>query len=73
MPWYVPIGLFFASIIVALQSWILLELLRLRDKTNANETQYNRLVSDVESEKDTRARLHIDFETRLRALERRPS
>lgn len=48
---------------IALQSWILVKL------TNLDKQVY-RLVSDRESEKGTMARIHSDFEARLRLLER---
>lgn len=55
-----------ATICIALQSWILLKLIDL-------DRQVYRLVSDRESEKGTMARIHSDFERRLRLLERRPA
>lgn len=38
---------------------------------SAHEKQIYRLVSDRESEKGTLARVHRDYENRLRSLERR--
>lgn len=34
------------------------------------EFQVGRLISDAESEKATRARVHMDFEVRIRSLEK---
>jgi hypothetical protein len=34
------------------------------------EEQLARLVADIESEKDTRRRVNLDYETRLRNLEK---
>lgn len=70
-PWIIPAGLFIASLVVALQSWILLELIRLRIDMERSKTQLDRIVSDLESEKDTRARANLDHDIRLRALELR--
>lgn len=65
----IPLISIFGSLIVALQSWILLEILRLRVQTARFDQQISRLVSDAESEKETRKRLHEGFEFRLRAVE----
>lgn len=58
-----------ASTIIALQGWILVEVIGLKMKTAGYDAQINRLVSDADSEKGTRKRLHDDFEKRLRAVE----
>lgn len=58
-----------AGAIIALQSWILLEIVRLKVSVSRGDTQLNRIVSEIESEKGTRKRLHADFERRLRTLE----
>lgn len=47
---------------LGLTAWILTTLIK-------HERQLYRLVSDRESEKGTIARVHSDFETRLRKLE----
>lgn len=64
------------SVVVGLQAWILVEIVGLKvkqakadEKFDGFKDQLGRIVSDIESEKDTRARLHTDFETRLRTLE----
>lgn len=64
MPEWVLVALFssLSTIMIGLQAWILTKLV-------AHEKQIYRLVSDAESEKGTRNRIHSDFETRLRALE----
>lgn len=66
MQWLITVPL---TIVVALQSWILLEIIKLKIKTAEYRFQIGRLVSDIESEKGTRLRLHADFESRLRRLE----
>lgn len=48
---------------LTLTAWILATLVK-------HEKQLYRLVSDRESEKGTLARVHSDFELRIRALER---
>lgn len=67
--WIIPVCLFLASLVVGLESWILLELIRLRLTVSKMEWQQGRLVSDVESEKDTRARTNEMLEQRIRTLE----
>lgn len=52
----------FQTIALALTAWILTTLVK-------HEKQLFRLVSDRESEKTTIARVHSDFELRLRKLE----
>lgn len=42
----------------------------IHDRLLKMEHQVGRLVSDAESEKDTRARTNNDFESRLRKLEK---
>lgn len=64
--WLVPI-LF--GVIISLQGWILLEIIRLKVSAAGYDIQLGRIVSDIESEKGTRKRIHIEFDTRLRALE----
>lgn len=54
---------------IALQSWILLEIVKLKMAQSGYDSQLGRIVSDIESEKDTRKRLHDKFDDRLRALE----
>lgn len=69
------IALLVAGVIISIQSWILLEIVRLKVSLGKHDDQIGRFLSDVESEKDTRKRVHQDFERRLRALEiyRKPS
>lgn len=62
-------GLVVATII-ALQSYILLKLITLEIQLVELRVQVGRLVSDTESEKGTRKRIHDDFESRLRNLEK---
>lgn len=59
-----------AGVIVALQGWILLEIISLKVNIGRHDTQIGRIVSDIESEKGTRKRTNSDIETRLRVLER---
>lgn len=56
----------YLAILSAIQTWALTKILE-------HEKQLYRLVSDRESEKDTIARVHNDFESRLRKLEQRVS
>lgn len=58
-----------ATIVISLQTWILLEIIKLKVSQTRSDVQLGRIVSDIESEKGTRKRLHDDFETRLRTLE----
>lgn len=51
---------------LGLTAWVLTTLIK-------HEKQLYRLVSDRESEKSTIARVHSDFESRIRQLERRLS
>jgi Zn-dependent M16 (insulinase) family peptidase len=46
------------------------EQIGLSNRITAVETQLGRIISDIESEKGTRLRIHHDFETRLRFLEK---
>lgn len=55
--------------ILALEGWILLEIIKLKVSGGQTDTQMKRIVSDIESEKGTRKRVNEDFERRLRALE----
>lgn len=64
----VAVGL---TAVLAVEGWILIELIALKIKLAKYETQLLRIVSDIESEKGTRRRLHEDFENRIRALESR--
>lgn len=59
----------FCSTMIALQSWILLEIVKLKMAQSAYDAQLGRIVSDIESEKDTRKRLHDRFDERIRELE----
>lgn len=75
MEWLYGIGI---TTIVALQAWILIEIISLKVKTASYDLQMGRLVSDAESEKETRKRSNerIDlrfneFDQRLRAVESR--
>lgn len=52
----------FSTVMIGLQAWILTKIV-------AHESQIYRLVSDAESEKETRARRNEDTEKRIRALE----
>lgn len=64
----VAVGL---TAVLTVEGWILLELIALKIKLAQYETQLLRIVSDIESEKGTRKRLHEDFEMRIRTLETR--
>lgn len=59
----------FCTTMLSLQAWILLEIVKLKMTQVAYDIQLKRIVSDIESEKGTRKRLHENFENRLRALE----
>lgn len=59
-----------ASTIIALQGWILVEVIGLKMKSAGYDAQINRLVSDADSEKGTRKRANADIDARLRNLER---
>lgn len=59
-----------ASTIIALQGWILVEVIGLKMKSAGYDAQLGRLVSDAESEKETRKRTNSTIEERLRNLER---
>lgn len=65
--------LILAGVIISLQGWILAEIIRLKVSSAASaagyDRQLSRIVSDIESEKGTRKRLHADFEARLRSVE----
>lgn len=67
---WIPLIIFLASSIGALQVWILLQIYNIHGKISSFETQMGRIISDIESEKDTRKRLHEDFDHRIRTLER---
>lgn len=69
IPALISFGILLAGTLVGLQSWILLELVSLKVSIAQSTTQINRIVSDAESEKGTRKRIHEDFERRLRILE----
>lgn len=58
------------SSVLALQGWILLEIIGLKVTLSQHDQQIKRVVSDQESEKGTRKRSNDDFEGRLRVLER---
>lgn len=58
-----------AATIISLLAWILVEIIGLKVKLAGYDAQMGRLVSDAESEKGTRKRIHEDFERRLRAVE----
>lgn len=70
MEWLYGIGI---TTVIALQGWILVEIIGLKLKGAAHDSQLGRLVSDAESEKGTRKRIHDDFERRLRTLEHKVS
>jgi len=57
------------SVVIGLQAWILLEIIRLKVNVAEDKIQLGRISSDIESEKGTRKRLHDSFEARLRVLE----
>lgn len=67
--WLLLISGTILGIVVALQTWILLEIVKLKVSLSEHRMQIGRIVSDTESEKETRKRVHSNFETRLRALE----
>lgn len=66
MEWLYGIGI---TTVVSLQAWILIEIISLKTKGAGYDAQLGRIVSDIESEKGTRKRIHEDFEARLRTLE----
>lgn len=59
-----------ATTIIALQGWILVEVIGLKMKSAGYDAQLGRLVSDAESEKETRKRTNSTIDERLRNLER---
>lgn len=65
--WLPPIAV---ASIIGMLGWAIQSMLALRDKVTEVGTQLRRIISDIESEKGTRLRLHADFEQRLRVLER---
>lgn len=70
MPWWtIPLFSTIATVLVGLQTWILRGLIMLQIQVAEHRQQLARFVSDVESEKGTRKRIHTDFEARLRAVE----
>lgn len=60
--WAIGLISILLSSVIGLQCWIIKQLI-------THEKQLYRLVSNAESEKGARARVHSDFETRLRKLE----
>lgn len=67
MPDWLAPALFSATL--GVQAWILLAISRLQISSAENKMQLGRLVSDIESEKGTRKRLHENFDERIRSLE----
>lgn len=63
-PWLIAIFTVVSGFSASVSAWVML-------KVMDHEKQLFRLVSDRESEKGTIARVHNDFESRLRVLERR--
>jgi hypothetical protein len=60
----IPIAAF-----ITLQVSILAALLNVMFRLVRAETQIGRIVSDIESEKDSRKRVHMDFEHRITKIE----
>lgn len=58
------------SVGIALLGWVLLEIIKIKVDFASFRVQIGRIISDIESEKGTRKRLHDDYETRFRTLER---
>lgn len=66
-----------SMVLIGLQSWALVEVVKLKVSVGEMKEQLNgqikmqidRIVSDIESEKDSRRRVHMDFEKRLGHLE----
>lgn len=67
MEWLYSIGV---ASVLALQGWILLEVIGLKVTLSQHDQQIKRCVSDQESEKGTRKRMNHDIEQRLRVLEK---
>lgn len=59
------------GVIITLMGWVLREIIAVKGLVRDYKWQIERIVSDIESEKGTRQRLHADFEQRLRYLERK--
>ncbi len=57
------------GVIIGLQVTILATILNLMLRLVKVETQIGRIVSDIESEKDSRKRVHVDFEKRISHIE----
>lgn len=55
--------------ILGLQTWILLEIVKLKISFGITNLRFGRIESDAESEKGTRRRIHIEFAKRLRTIE----
>jgi hypothetical protein len=55
--------------VITLQVSILAALLNVMFRLVRVETQIGRIVSDIESEKDSRKRVHMDFEHRITKIE----
>jgi len=68
-PWIVPLSLVIIGALIGLLGWTLKTVNTLMVEIVALRTQVGRLVSDAESEKGTRKRVHDNFEHRIRALE----
>jgi len=68
-PWIIPLSLVIVGILVGLLGWTLRTINNLMVEIVALRTQVGRLVSDADSEKGTRKRVHDNFEHRIRALE----
>lgn len=55
--------------VIALEAWILLKIFDYNRIFEKHNQQIERLISDAESEKDTRSRTNNDFERRIRDIE----
>lgn len=72
------VAIFIAGILVSLNAWVLLEIVKVKlsitryeERLQSYTQQLGRIVSDIESEKRNRRDVHADFEKRLRTLEHR--
>lgn len=54
---------------IGLQGWVLVVLYNSNAKMAEFRAQLGRIISDIESEKGTRKRVHETFDARIRSLE----
>lgn len=65
---WMPLIVLGISTIIALQAWILSQLFSIHGKMAEFNTQIGRIVSDVESEKDTIKRRHDDYDRKFQNI-----